>query len=334
MIKALLGKSAVPDDSPYTTGCIGLLDTKPSETAMNACDTLLIAGSSMPYIEYYPKPGKARRVQIDLDPARIGLRYPAEVGLVGNTAKTLDALLPLIKRKQDRSFLAEAQAGKRDWDILMETRGTSDKLTHAAPSAGLELAKRLPANALVASDFGTNTSLWARCIPSTRGQMHLCSGTLASMACGFPYAIAAQLAYPDRPVIASVGGGGFSMLMAEMATCVKYNLPLKVVIVRNNSLGQIKWEQMVFLGNPEFACALQPIDFAAFTRACGAEGFTVTDPKQCGPVFDRMLNAEGPAIVKVVVDTHAPPLPAMIKPGQALHSRKLWPEAQKTRRRL
>ena len=319
IIKALLGKSCVPDDSPYTTGGIGLLGTAPSQEAIESCDTLLIAGSSMPYIEYYPKPGSARCVQIDVDPARIGLRYPAEVGLVGDTAKILDALLPLLTRKQDRGFLDKAQAGKREWDQLMETRGTAEQLPMQPEVPAWELGKRLPANALVACDSGTNTSLWARCIPSKRGQMHSVSGTLASMACAFPYAIAAQLAYPDRPVVAFVGDGGFSMLMAEMATCVKYSLPVKVVIVKNNSLGQIKWEQMVFLGNPEFGCDLQPIDFAAFARACGAQGFTVTDPKQCGAVFDQMLAAEGPVVVEVVVDPNAPPMPPKIKAAQALH---------------
>ena len=237
----------------------------------------------MPYIEFYPKPGKARCVQIDIDPARIGLRYPAEVGLVGDTAKTLNALMPLLNRKNDRSFLEKAQAGKRDWDQLIETRGTNAKTPMQPEVPAWELGKRLPANALVASDSGTNTSMWARCIPSKRGQMHTVSGNLASMACGFPYAIAAQLAYPDRPVVAFVGDGGFSMLMAEMATCVKYNLPVKVVILKNNSLGQIKWEQIVFLGNPEFGCDLQPIDFAAFARACGAEGFTVTGTRPVRP---------------------------------------------------
>lgn len=319
IIKALLGKSAVPDDSPYTTGGIGLLGTEPSQDAIENCDTLLIAGSSMPYIEFYPKPGKARCVQIDIDPARIGLRYPAEVGLVGDVAKSLNALLPLLNRQEDRSFLEKAQTGKRDWDQLMETRGTNSKTPMQPEVPAWALGKRLPANALVASDSGTNTSLWARCITSKRGQMHTCSGTLASMACGFPYAIAAQLAYPDRPVIAFVGDGGFSMLMAEMATCVKYNLPVKVVIVKNNSLGQIKWEQMVFLGNPEFGCDLQPIDFAAFARACGAKGWSITDPAQCGPVFDEMLSTPGPAIVEVVVDPNAPPMPAKVDMSQAAH---------------
>ena len=319
IIKALLGKSCVPDDSPYTTGGIGLLGTAPSQEAIESCDTLLIAGSSMPYIEYYPKPGSARCVQIDVDPARIGLRYPAEVGLVGDAAKTLDALLLLLQRKEDRSFLDKAQAGKREWDQLMEMRGTAEQSPMQPEVPAWELGKRLPANALVACDSGTNTSLWARCIPSKRGQMHSVSGTLASMACALPYAIAAQLAYPDRPVVAFVGDGGFSMLMAEMATCVKYDLPVKVVIVKNNSLGQIKWEQMVFLGNPEFGCDLQPIDFAAFARACGAQGFTVTDPKECGAVFDQMLAAKGPVIVEVVVDPNAPPMPPKIKAVQALH---------------
>ncbi len=319
ILKSLLGKSCVPDNSPYTTGGIGLLGTEPSEDAMQNCDTLLIAGSSMPYIEFYPKPGSARCVQIDLDAARLGLRYPAEVGLVGDTRRTLKALLPLLRRNESRDFLEKAQAGMKDWNELMKTRGTAPGSPMQPEVPAYELGRRLPANALVTGDSGTNTTWWARGIPSLRGQMHTCSGNLATMACGFPYAIAAQVAYPDRPVIAFVGDGGFSMLMAEMATCVKYNLPIKVVVVKNNSLGQIKWEQMVFLGNPEYACDLQPIDFAMLARAFGATGFSISDQASCGSIMEQALATPGPVLIEVVVDPNAPPLPAKIKPEQALH---------------
>jgi pyruvate dehydrogenase (quinone) len=319
IVKALLGKSCVPDDSVYTTGGIGLLGTEPSEEAMEDCDTLLIVGSAMPYIEFYPKPGGARSVQVDLDAARIGLRYPVEIGLVGDSRRTLEALIPLLQRNETRDFLEKAQRGMREWRALMETRGTNPGSPMQPEVPAWELGKRLPANALVASDSGTNTTLWARGIPSRLGQMHTCSGNLASMACGFPYAIAAQVAYPDRPVIAFVGDGGFSMLMAEMATCVKYNLPVKVVVVKNNSLGQIKWEQMVFLGNPEYGCDLQPIDFAMFARACGAAGFAIDNQASCGQIFDQALATAGPVLIEVSVDPNAPPLPAKIKAEQALH---------------
>ncbi|MGZ4961879.1 MAG: thiamine pyrophosphate-dependent enzyme, partial [Limisphaerales bacterium] len=171
---------------------------------------------------------------------------------------------------------------------------------------------------IVSCDSGTIATWFARQIPVKRGQMYSLSGTLASMANGLPYAIGAQIAYPKRQCVAFVGDGGFSMLMAEFVTAVKYKLPIKVVIVKNNSLGQIKWEQMVMLGNPEFACDLQPIDFAAFARACGGAGFTVDDPAQMGSVLDQALATSGPVIVEAVVDPFEPPMPAEIEPKQAL----------------
>ena len=317
IVKALLGKAAVPDDSPYTTGTIGLLGTRPSQEVLEECDTLLMAGTSFPYLEFLPRPGQARAVQIELNPARVGLRYPVEVGLVGDSGRTLQALLPLLGRKSDRSFLERAQAGMRDWWALMEERGSRADTPMKPQVVAWELGRRLGPDAIVACDSGTITTWWARQIAVKRGQLHSVSGNLASMACGLPYAIAAQVAYPHRPCVAFVGDGGFSMLMAELATCVKYRLPVKVVVVKNNTLGQIKWEQMVFLGNPEYGCDLQPIDFAAFARACGAAGFTITDPGECGRVFDEALATPGPAVVEAIVDPFEPPLPAKITVEQA-----------------
>ena len=317
IVKALLGKAAVPDDSPYTTGTIGLLGTRPSQDALEACDTLLMVGTSFPYIEYYPKPGQARGVQIELDPMRIGLRYPVEVGLVGDSRRTLRALLPHLKRRADRSFLETAQAGMRQWNALMDERASRRDTPMKPQVVAAELGQRLRDDAIVACDSGTITAWWARHIPARRGQMHSVSGNLATMACGVPYAMAAQLAYPDRQVVAFVGDGGFSMLMAELATCVKYELPVKIVIVRNNVLGQIKWEQMVFLGNPEYGVELQPIDFARVAEACGATGFSVERPEECGPVLDRALATAGPVVVQAHVDPYEPPLPARITLEQA-----------------
>ena len=318
IIKALLGKACVPDDSPYTTGGIGLLGTLPSQEAMENCDTLLIAGSSFPYIEFMPKPGQARGVQIDFDPKRIGLRYPVEVGLIGDTRRTLEALAPWLKRNSDRSFLEKAQKGMKEWWQLMEKRGTRPDKPMKPQVVAWELGKRLSSNAIVSCDSGTITTWWARQVPVKRGQMHSLSGTLASMAMGLPYALAAQIAYPERQVVAFVGDGGFSMLMADFVTAVKYQLPIKIVLVKNNTLGQIKWEQMVFLGNPEYGVDLHPIDFAAFAHACGGVGFTVDDPAQCGVALDQFLAAPGPAILQAVVDPLEAPLPAKITAEQAL----------------
>ena len=319
IVKALLGKAAVPDDSPYTTGQVGLLGTRPSQEVMESCDTLLMVGTSFPYIEFLPKPGQARGVQIELDPMRIGLRYPVEVGLVGDSRRSLDALRARLTRKQDRAFLEQAQAGMKDWWTLMEERGTRLDMPMKPQVVAWELGQRLRDDAIVACDSGTVATWWARHIRARRGQMFSLSGMLASMANGLPYAIAAQVAYPDRQVVAFVGDGAFSMLMAEFAQCVKYKLPVKVVIVKNNSLGMIKWEQMVFLGNPEYGCELQPIDFEAFARACGGTGFTIEDPNRCGEMIDRALNTPGPVIVQAVVDQFTPPMPPKITATQAAH---------------
>src|SRR5205823_886582 len=239
----------------------------------------------------------------------IGLRYPVEVGLVGDTQRTLLALLPMLTKKKDRSFLEAAQKSMKEWHELMHERGTRTDTPMKPQVVAHELGQRLPENAIVSCDSGTISTWWARHIPVKRGQMHSVSGTLASMACGMPYAIAAQVAYPDRPCVAFVGDGGFSMLMAEFVTAVKYRLPVKVVIIKNNSLGQIKWEQMVFLGNPEYGCDLQPIDFAGFARACGGQGFTIERPDACAATLDEALRTPGPVIIEAVVDPHEPPMP-------------------------
>ncbi|MBV9083419.1 MAG: pyruvate oxidase [Acidobacteriaceae bacterium] len=318
IIKALLGKSCVPDNSPYTTGGLGLLGTLPSEEAMEECDTLLIVGASLPYIEFYPKPGQAKCVQIDIDPVRISLRYPADVALVGDSAETLNALIPQLKQ-HSKSFLDKAQDKMKDWNELLKARGTVKDMPMKPQVVGYELGKRIPRDAIVTSDSGTITTWWARYIPSLDGAIHTCSGNLATMACGFPYAIGAQVAYPKRPVIAFIGDGGFTMLMGELATCVKYKLPIKIFVIKNDVLGQIKWEQMVFLGNPEYVCDLQPIDFATVAKGFGVASFTITRPEECGHVIESALSVQGPTLIECVVDPNEPPMPAKIKPSQALH---------------
>jgi pyruvate dehydrogenase (quinone)/pyruvate oxidase len=256
-------------------------------------------------------------VQIELDPKRIGLRYAVEVGLVGDSKRALQELIPLVQRKRDRGFLQAAQAGMKDWNQAMLERATSRDMPMKPQVVAHELGIRLREDAIVCCDSGTIATWWARHIPARRGQMHSLSGTLATMAPGLPYAIAAQVAHPHRQVIAFVGDGGFSMLMAEVVTAVKYQLPIKVVVISNGTLGQIKWEQMVFLGNPEYGCDLAPIDFAAFAHACGAVGFTVEDPKDCGRMMDEFLNAPGPAVLDAKVDPFTPPLPPKVTMEQA-----------------
>jgi pyruvate dehydrogenase (quinone)/pyruvate oxidase len=237
---------------------------------------------------------------------------------VGDARRVLRELLPRLKRKEDRSFLAKAQKGMEDWRKVMKERATRRDVPMKPQVIAHELGQRLNNNAIVSCDSGTITTWWARHIPVKAGQMHSVSGNLASMACGLPYTLAAQIAYPNRQCVAFLGDGGFSMLMAEFVTAVKYKLPIKVVIVKNGTLGQIKWEQMVFLGNPEFGVDLQPIDFAAVARACGGEGFTAEDPAECGQVVEEFLKSSGPAVLQAVVDPLEPPLPAKVTADQAL----------------
>ena len=316
IIKALLGKAAVPDDSPYTTGGIGLLGTEPSQDALEQCDTLLMIGTSFPYIEFLPEPGTIKCVQIDIDPQRISLRHPADVGLVGDAKNTLRVLLPLLD-KHNKKFLEKAQRAKADWQKLMEERGTRPDKPMKPQVIGWELGKRIPSNAIVTSDSGTITTWWARFVPALRGQKHSCSGNLATMACGLPYAIAAAVAYPDRPIYCIIGDGGLSMLLGELITVAAYKLNIKIVVIKNNTLGQIKWEQMVFLGNPEFACDLYPADFVTIARGAGIDAIQIEDPATCGQQLDSVVSLPGPILIEAVVDQFTPPMPAKITASQA-----------------
>ena len=319
VVKALLGKGALHDDSPYTTGGIGLLGTRPSQEAMEDCDTLLIVGSCFPYIEFYPKPGEARVVQIDSDAKRIGLRAPVTCGLVGDAADVLKELLPRIERKDDRGFLERAQKGMKEWNTLMEERGTSDAKPMKPQVVAHELNALLQDDAIVATDSGTITTWAARYLKIRNGMQFSCSGNLATMACGLPYAVAAAVAYPERQVICFIGDGGLTMLMGELATCKKYNLNIKIVVIKNNVLGQIKWEQMVFLGNPEYVCELEPIDFATVARGFGLASYRIEDPAECANVLKTAMSNPGPALIEAVVDPHEPPFPPKTTARQALN---------------
>ena len=318
IVKPLLGKACVPDDSPYTTGGIGLLGTAPSEEVLEGCDTLLMIGTSYPYIEFLPKPDDCRFVQIDSNAQRIGLRTPVEVGLIGDSKKTIQLLLPLLKKNGYRKFLDRAQKSMKTWNERIEKEGTATDMPMKPQVVGYELSKRTKEGAIIVSDSGTNTTVWARYMKAKKGQMHSCSGNLATMACGLPYAIAAQVAYPDRQVIGVVGDGGFTMLMGEIITAVAYNLPIKLVIIKNNTLGQIKWEQMVFQGNPEYQCDLFPIDFVALAKSVGASGVTIDNPKTAGAKFDEALAIPGPVIIECVVDQFTAMLPAKVTATQAI----------------
>ena len=316
IVKPLLGKASIADDNPYCLGGTGLLGTKPSQEALEQCDTLLIAGAGFPYIEFYPQPGKAKAVQIEIDPMRVGLRYPVDVGLVGDVGKVLTAILPKLVKHDDRSFLEKAQKNMKAWNALMEERGTRTDKPMKPQVVAYELNKFIDDDAIVATDSGTITTWIARYLAIRDGMMFSCSGNLATMACGLPYAVAGAVAYPGRQVVAFVGDGGLTMLIGELATLKKYDLNVKVIVIKNNVLGQIKWEQMVFLGNPEYVCELQPIDFAAVAKGFGIKSYTIEDPAKCGETIREALSAPGPALIEAVVDPHEPPMPPKIELAQ------------------
>jgi len=328
VVKALLGKGVLPDLSPYTTGGIGLLGTSPSVDAMEECDTLIMIGTSFPYLEFLPKPGQAKCVQIELDPTRIGLRHQVDVGLVGDSKTILQALLPLLKQK-DSKFLKKAQDRMKDWNQLMEERGTRKDMPMKPQVVTHTLNKLLNDNAIVSSDSGTIATWTARYI-QMRGDMQFSlSGSLATMANGLPYSIGASVAYPGRQVVCVVGDGGLTMLMGEIVTLVKYKLNVCVVVVKNNVLGQIKWEQMILDGNPEFGVELEPIDFAKVAEACGARGFTIERPEQAEQVLREALAHNGPTVVQAIVDPNEPPMPGKATTQQALHLAKALLSGQK-----
>lgn len=317
--KPLLGKEAVPDDSPYTTGGVGLLGTRPSQEAFETCDTLLIVGSSFPYVEFYPKPGQARAVQVELDPKRVGLRCPVEVGLVGDSKRVLSELLPLLKRNENGKFLESAQKSMREWRELMNERGSRRDTPMKPQVVTHELNKLLGDDAIVITDSGTITAWTARHVEMRGSMQFSCSGTLASMACGLPYAIGAATAFPGRQVVAVIGDGSAAMLMGDFVTLRKYNLNAKIIVIKNNALGQIKWEQMVFLGNPEFGCELEPIDFVKVAEGCGIGAVSIEDPEKCGEQLREALARPGPCLIEAVVDPFEPPMPPKIEVKQAMH---------------
>jgi pyruvate dehydrogenase (quinone) len=332
--KALLGKGAIPDRNPYTTGGIGLLGTAPSQEAMKECDTFIMAGTSFPYMEFLPEPGKAKCVQIDADPTRIGLRHPVDVPLVGDCRAVLRALIPSVQRKTDRSFIEQSQKRMADWNKLMEVHGTREEVPMKPQVVTYQLNKLLDSNAIVVTDSGTITT-WAARYIEMRDQMKFSlSGTLATMANGLPYSVAAQIAYPGRQVVCIIGDGGFTMLMGEMATLVKYQLPVKVIVIKNNALGMIKWEQIVMEAEPEYGIELQPIDFAGFARSCGAAGFTVERPQDAESILRQALAHPGPAVVEAVVDPLEPPLPGNVTAEQTLHFIEALAKGEKDRLKI
>ncbi|MGA8564171.1 MAG: thiamine pyrophosphate-dependent enzyme [Nitrososphaeraceae archaeon] len=319
VVKALLGKAVIPDDHPVCIGGLGLLGTEPATDAMNEADTLLMVGTSFPYIDYLPKPGQARGIQIDIKPNNIGLRYPVEIGLVGDSKLVLSELLPLLQQRSEteRGFLKSKQDAMVDWNkLLKEQSSRTDKPIKPQVIADA-VSELLEDNAIISVDCGTNTSWAAQYINIRKGMKFSLSGTLATMACGLPYAIAAQIAFPDRQCIAFVGDGGFTMLMGEFATAVQYNLPIKIIVIKNNTLGMIRWEQMAFLGNPEYGVEFTPIDFVKFAEACGGIGYAIKEPDEISSIMEQAMKMDKdrrkPVIIEASVDPFEPPMPPKVE---------------------
>jgi pyruvate dehydrogenase (quinone) len=314
IVKALLGKAVIPDDSPYTTGGIGLLGTSPSSDTMNEADTLLMIGTSFPYIDYLPKPGQARGIQIDIKPEKVGLRYPVEVGLIGDSKLILSSLLPLLHQKDDLAFLKSKQDAMKRWNRLMIEQSTRTDKPIKPQVIAKAVSDELDDNAIISVDCGTNTSWAARHISIRKGMKFSVSGMLSSMANGLPYAIAAQIAFPERQSVAFVGDAGLTMLMGEFATAVQYNLPIKVIVIKNNTLGMIRWEQMAFLGNPEFAVEFSPIDWVKFAEACGGKGYAIKEPNEVKTIMSQaMKDRKQPTIIEAYVDPFEPPIPPKVE---------------------
>jgi pyruvate dehydrogenase (quinone)/pyruvate decarboxylase len=305
--KSLLGKALMPDDSPLTTGGIGHLGTLPSRQIMEECDTLLILGSTMPWIDYYPKPGQARAIQVDIKPERLGLRYPVELGLTGDVRQTLIALSSRLQRKQDRSFLTTAQQRMREWNAVTGKMEQDDRVPLRPQRVVRALSDLLDDDAIISLDCGANTHFAARHLRIRADQKIAASGMLASMASGLPFAIAAKLAFPQRQSVALVGDGGFAMLMAELSTAVQLGIAVKVVILRNDVFGEVMFEQKE-LGNPVYGCHLGPIDFVKFAEACGAEGYRATMPDDLKPALQAALRSPKAAVVEALVDPNEAPL--------------------------
>ena len=335
VVKALLGKDVIPDDHPLSLGGLGLLGTAPAVKAMEEADFLLMVGTSFPYSDFLPDPKKARAVQVELDPARVGLRFPVDVGLVGDSAQTLRLLLPLVEARAQGDWLPGLQGEMRDWWGLMEDRATRvDERPMKPQVVAWELGKRLRDDAIVCGDSGTNTVWAARYLKMRAGQRFTTSGSLASMASGLPYAIAAQTAFPERQVVAFVGDGGCLMLAGELSTIAHHRLPVKVFVVKNGLLGMIKWEQMVFLGNPSFGVDLPDVDFVKLAEAMGIRGFRLEEARDAGDVVQAALDHDGPALVEAVVDPNEPPHPPQVELGQALRMGKALASGEPNARRI
>jgi pyruvate dehydrogenase (quinone) len=315
--KALLGKDVLSDDLPYVTGSIGLLGTRPSYEMMRECDTLVIIGSNFPYSQFLPDFGQARAIQIDIDGAAIGMRYPTEVNIVADAESALRALLPLVEPKQDRSWREGIERGVARWWETLERQSMLSAKPVNPMRIAWELSERLPDNAIVTADSGSSTNWYARCLKFRDGMRGSLSGTLATMGPGVPYAIGAKFAHPDRPVIALVGDGAMQMNgMAELLTILRYRSEwsdprLVVCVFHNNDLNQVTWELRAMGGSPKFvdSQSLPDVSYADIACTMGLNGVAVTDGDSVGAAWDQALSSDVPTVLDVHCDPEVPPIP-------------------------
>jgi len=323
--KALLGKAVLPDDLPWVTGAIGLLGTEPSWNLMNDCDTLLMIGSGFPYSEFLPPEGQARGVQIDLKADMLSLRYPMEVNLVGDAATTLQALLPLLAPKADTAWRDKIHQDVERWWGILERRALAEARPINPQRVTWELSPRLPDRVILTSDSGSCANWYARDLKIRPGMMASLSGGLASMGAAVPYAIAAKLAYPDRPVIALVGDGAMQMNnMAELITVAKYWREWRdarwiCCVFNNEDLNQVTWEQRVMNGDPKFRASqeIPNVPYHRFAELIGLKGIYCDRPEQVGAAWDEALAADRPVVLEMKTDPEVPPLPPHITLDQA-----------------
>jgi pyruvate dehydrogenase (quinone) len=315
--KALLGKAAVPDDLPFVTGSVGWLGTSASNRMMAECDTLFMIGSSFPYTEFLPPIGQARGVQIDIDPGTLGTRYPMEVNLVGDSTETLAALLPLIEPRHDRTWRERVEALIGEWQVDAQQRAEQPADPINPQLLFTELATRLPDNAILAADSGTSTVWYARHLPIRDGMKASVSGTLATMGCALPYALAGKLAYPDRVAFAFLGDGAMQMSgLTELVTIAEswpaWSDPRLIILVLNNrDLNYVTWEQRAMEGEPRFEAsqALPDLPYATYAQMLGLHGVRVERPEEIGAAWDAALASDRPFVIDAVTDPNVPTLP-------------------------
>ncbi len=323
--KALNGRAVLSDELPWVTGSIGLLGTKPSYDLMEGCDTLLMVGTNFPYSEWLPEVGKARGVQIDIDAKLIGNRYPNEVNVVADAGEALRALIPLLRRKEDRAWRQEIEEGVARWWRILSERAMQDANPVNPQRVFHELSPRVPDRAILTSDSGSCTDWWARHVKMREDMMAALSGTLATMCPAVPYALAAKFAHPDRPVIAAIGDGAMQMIgINSLIDIARYhdrwvNQVLVVVVLHNDDLNQVTWEQRVMSGDPKLEASqvLPDFPYARYAELLGLEGIRVDRAADVGPGWDRALAAGRPALLEVITDPEVPPLPPHIRFDQA-----------------